>query len=479
MAKNNEIKERDNVPLPDLKSYMAEGLMDFGRSVKYAFRPESEMRAAKEGRKALTKKQAETYPELFNMPRMEQMFPDLKKASPESPEATMAPTDKEAKENVSVGSPKTSYWDSLEQNLLKGMPEFPVESYDEAARTAGKLAKTEAKKASEAAVLSKEALENYGKNLDKAQSLNNQIYTNWLESSEKASKDINSLMEKYPALSRADVIRNMSTGEKIITSLLTGLGSAFSSKDQENMALRAFERNLDEAVTLQNVNYERERQNILTDKFLTDQKLEMSMRKSENDYKMLSANLDSALKIAEVSRLERSPEELQDVEDNAKANINLYKSSALLNYNLDIFNKKETAKMFTAKLQAEQGKRVIPIQFAERGKDGVHFSKYQPMFIANENDRDKIVSKYLDYKEPLEALQSIVTLVNKGSNRKSIDTAVQNYNDRFKSKLGDTSVIPFKDDIRDVIPAIFAMQDELKDKLNGYLNGTAVLPFEG
>lgn len=370
---------------------------------------------------------------------------------------TQEPIEEEVKKS------EKSLFDQLNDDFMKNLPQFPSETYEAASKNAGKVSRTIAEKESKASKLGAERLEEFQNVIGNQINLQNAIYTDWLQNSKQAQKDIDTVQSKYPNLTRADILANMSVGEKITTSVLTALGAVFSGKGEENPALKILNRNLDESILQQSLNYDRQMKNIMTKKVIDDDTFRASLDQAKSNFEMQNNNLQTALKIIDLSRAERTSDELQDIENKAKFDIDLQVANSKMNYDLQVFSLGQQQKMFMAKMALEQGKRSIPVQFGRMNSEGgVNLSKTTLVLLNAGKDRDKFQLEYSDRMAKIRSLQDITKVANSNPSKNELNTLIESHNVKFKDKIKEAGY--FMSDVREAT-------EELKTFLSNEIAG--------
>lgn len=372
---------------------------------------------------------------------------------------------------------RKSVYEALDEEVLKGLPGFPTE-FSEYAKTAGKTAKMEAEKTSEAAKMGKEELAKFQNLIGNSITLQNNIYTNWLETSEQAKKGIDEIQAKYPTLTRADILSNMSTGEKITTAVLTALGAVFSGKGEENPALKVLNRTMDESILQQSINYDREMKNLMQKKMINDDTFKVATENARSNFDMQKNNLDTALRIIDLSRSERSKDELQLVEDNATNMIKMQVATAKMNYDLQVFELKQQQSMFKAKMRLEEGRRTSYVQKLDVTTDSkIMKSDVTPVLLRQGLDLEKFNLGYNDRMKKINSESKIIEAIKSGIGVNSIDTLIKNHNAEFKTNLPLASHLPLRGDVREAEPAFYQILQVDKDDLNSYIDQSIVPPL--
>ena len=372
-----------------------------------------------------------------------------------------------------ASSPKASIYDSL----MAGFPEFNEKPYNEAAEAEGRVARAQAEKSSEAAKFSKEELAKFQSVIGAQIDLQNQIYTSKLESDKSFERDIDDIQSKYPALTRSDVVANMSTTEKVTTALLTVLGGAFSQVGEQNPALAVLNRNLDAAVAQQSENYQRAMNELIMKKKLNDEEFQYALENARANFDMQAKGLDVGLKIVDLSKSELRPGEAQDIETAVSSAIKLQKEAMLTNYKLQKFGIQQQATMFDAKMRLEQGKRAVPLSEAAIDNNGnLVWGKPNGWLLDPSVKKPEFSATTVAQQLKLNKLQSIITGIEENAPRAALNTLIEDYNATAKTKLPSADKIG-----QDIRTALNSLKQMLRDEVyfyNDSINSNVVAPLQ-
>lgn len=137
----------------------------------------------------------------------------------------------------------------------------------------------------------------------------NDKYTDYLQAEKGSKEELDKVAMKYPVLSRADVISNMSAGEKVFTGLMAVLGSLGNTPPDKNPALAVFNKQVDDAVAKNKQNYDRARQDVLQKHLWDNDDFEVFQRKVTSQNAMTNNIFNNGIALAKAKSMIKGQEE--------------------------------------------------------------------------------------------------------------------------------------------------------------------------
>lgn len=305
-----------------------------------------------------------------------------------------------------------------------GLAAFPEKELGAIAQNQGDVAKYRAEREKSAFQETQGNLEKYTDVLQGQLDLQNQVYTDWMQRDAKARDALDGLQAKYPTLTRAELVNNMSVGEKITSSLLTLLGAASGAPPDKNPALAVFNRSLDEVIANQNLNYERERQNIVQTKMFSDQTFNVASSNIQAIGNLNSNLLQNQLALTQAKASIASEEEIlanaRSAEDSIKLQIiNSRLADQRARYELSLQERQYDFMRQTDKFERFAVATVPVASPTGGGKFEVKFQQSQGFFL-NKDAKAKALEqnvKNVDAIKQLQFLEQAIKAEDKGEVR--------------------------------------------------------------
>lgn len=246
------------------------------------------------------------------------------------------------------------------KSMLSGMPGFPQYDFgpmDRMAKEAGEKSESLGKKQQAFEASDKEIFAQKTKLLQKESNLNNDAFTQYVSSSDKAKGQLEALNSKYPVLNQADIINNMSIGEKVTTGAIMLLGSLGGAPLEKNPAWQVFNNNLNEAVQKQAAQYDRAKQEVLQSQFFNDKTFSAKKAFIDSDYKIKDQMLQNNENMVKAQAFHTSDNDIK--RDALMATDQIKYQRSAMKYNMDAkqFEFSMLQKQMEATKQANMGSR--------------------------------------------------------------------------------------------------------------------------